>query len=85
MEVEAEESRIPLGFHRYFAVNTAENTLKISTDIPFGVFIVLTTNSSVKTAKHPSTKIFLDILGAEDAALLTQGKDDKSKITRKDG
>jgi len=34
---------------------------------------------------HPSIRFFFEILGAEDAALLMQGKDDKPKIARKDG
>jgi len=58
---------------------------KLPTGIPFGILLVLPASCSAKTAKHPTSWIFLGILGAEDAALLTQGKDDKQKITRKDG
>ncbi len=39
----------------------------------------------VKTAQHPSASNFLGLLGADDAALLMQGKKDKSKRTKKDG
>jgi len=53
--------------------------------IPFENFLVLPASCSAKTAWHPATWIFLGIWGAEDAALLTQGKDDKHQITRKDG
>jgi len=39
----------------------------------------------VKTAQHPSADNFLGLLGADDVALLTQGKKDKAKRTKKDG
>ena len=77
--IEAEGSRAPIGFHRLFFANPSSDALKIPTGIPCGIFLVLTKNSSVKTASHLSARGFVEIFGAEDAALLTQGKDNKAK------
>jgi len=47
--------------------------------IPSVILLVLTASGSVKTAKHLSARGFVEIFGATDAALLTQGKDNKAK------
>ncbi len=52
-------------------------------DIPCGIFLVLEPCRSGKTALHPSASLFLLILGADDTALLTQGKEDKAKSGEK--
>lgn len=52
--------------------------------IPFEILLALSKASSLKTAKHPSERDFCVILGAADTALLTQGKENKAKITKKD-
>ena len=65
------------------AANPAQNFSKIPTGTLFGILPALPTGCSAKTAPHPSVRIFLGILGAEDAALPAQGKDDKAKIPRK--
>ena len=39
----------------------------------------------VKTAQHPSAWSFFGLLGADDAALLAQGKKDEHKRTKKNG
>ena len=74
-----------IGFQGQLSANTAENPSKISTDILFGILLVLPKSSSAKTALHLSARGFAEVFGAADAALLTQGKDDKPQITRKDG
>jgi len=48
-------------------------------------FICLAKRQGVKTAQHPSAWSFLGLLGADDAALLAQGKKDKHKRTKKNG
>jgi len=80
LDKQAEGRGSPLGFVWLLAANTSQNPLKIPAGIPFGILLVLTANSRHKTALHPSARNFFGIFGAEDAALLTQGKDDKAKI-----
>ena len=48
----AEGNRTQSGFLGQLAANAAQNTLKISTDIPCGILLALTASCSVKTAKH---------------------------------
>ena len=48
-------------------------------------FVCLAKKPGVKTAKHPSARNFLGLLGADDAALLAQGKKDNAKRTKKNG
>ncbi|MDO5400984.1 MAG: hypothetical protein Q4F17_08400 [Eubacteriales bacterium] len=50
--------------------------------IPGVIFLVLTKNSSLKTAKHLSAVDIGGISAAEDAALLAQGKDEQAKSTQ---
>jgi len=57
--------------------------LGIPTGISCGIFLALTKNSSVKNAAHLSARGFVEIFGAANAALLTQGKDNKSKRSQK--
>ena len=47
------------------------------------IFLALTKNSSVKTAPHPTARSFALDFGADDAALLMQGKKDKQKFKQK--
>jgi hypothetical protein len=47
------------------------------------IFLALTKNSSVKTAQHSTARNFAWDFGADDAALLTQGKEDKQKYKQK--
>ena len=61
----------------------AENPLKIPTGIPFVILLVLPKSSSVKTAAHPTARIFALDFCADDAALLTQGKEDKEKYKKR--
>jgi len=48
-----------------------------------GIFLALPTNCSAKTAAHLSARGFVGIFGAANAALLTQGKDNKAKRSQK--
>jgi len=57
--------------------------LAIPTGIPFVIFLALPENSAVKTAQHPTARSFALDFGADDAALLTQGKKDKQKYKQK--
>ena len=75
---------MPVGFGWLFSANTAENPLKIPPGIPCALFLVLTKNSSSKTAQHPTASFFALDFCADDTALLTQGKEDKEKYKRKD-
>ena len=52
--------------------------------IPCVFFLVLTKKRSVKTAKHSTAGNFALDFCADDAALLTQGKEDKEKYEQKD-
>jgi hypothetical protein len=58
--------------------------LKIPTGIPCEVFLVLAKSGSFKTAQHPTARIFALDFCADDAALLTQGKENKEKYKQKD-
>jgi hypothetical protein len=51
--------------------------------IPFGIFLILPKNSSAKTAQHPTARSFALDFYADDAALLTQSKEDKEKYKQK--
>ena len=62
----------------------AENLLKIPTGILCEILLVLSKSCSLKTAQHPTARIFALDFCADDAALLTQGKEDKEKYKRKD-
>ena len=77
-------NRTPTGFGRQFSANTAENPLKIPMGIPCEIFLVLTKNCVPKTAPHLTARIFALDFCADDAALLTQGKEDKEKHKQKD-
>ena len=79
----AEGSRTMIGFRWLLSANTAENPSKISTDILFGILLVLPKSSSAKIALHLSARGFAEVFGAADAALLTQGKDNKAKRSQK--
>ena len=57
--------------------------MKIPMGIPCEIFLVLTKNGSPKTAKHLTARIFALDFCADDAALLTQGKEDKEKYKQK--
>jgi len=48
------------------------------------ILLVLQKNCSSKTAQHPTARIFALDFCADDADLLTQGKEDKEKYKRKD-
>jgi len=52
--------------------------------IPCAILLVLTKSCTLKTAQHPTARIFALEFCADDAALLTQGKEDKEKYKRKD-
>jgi hypothetical protein len=56
---------------------------KYRTDIPFAILVVLTKNCHLKTAQHPTARSFALDFCADDAALLTQGKEDKEKYNQK--
>ena len=51
--------------------------------IPCEIFLVLTKSYWLKTAQHPTARSFALDFCADDAALLTQGKEDKQKYKRK--
>jgi hypothetical protein len=59
--------------------------LKIPKGIPCVILLVLPKSCSLKTAQHPTARIFALEFCADDAALLAQGKEDKQKYKRKDG
>ena len=80
---QAEESRAQVGFLGRRSADAAENSLKIQASIPCGIFLASTNRRSAKTASHLCEGFFRGIFGAEDAALLTQGKDDKPKSAEK--
>ena len=52
--------------------------------IPFVLFLVLPKSSSVKTAVHPTARIFALDFCADDESLLTQAEEDKEKYKQKD-
>jgi len=47
--------------------------------IPCVLFLVLTKSCSLKTAKHPTARIFALDFCADDESLLTQAEEDKEK------
>jgi len=47
------------------------------------ILLGLTKSSSAKTAAHPTARIFALDFCADDAALLTQGKEDKEKYKKR--
>jgi len=53
--------------------------LKIPKGIPCVILLVLPKSCSLKTAQHPTARIFALEFCADDAALLVQGKEDKQK------
>jgi hypothetical protein len=59
--------------------------LKIPTGILCVIFLVLPKSSSVKTAAHPTARIFALDFCADDESLLTQAEEDKEKDKQKDG
>ena len=77
-------NRTPIDFQGQLSANTAENPLKIPMGIPCVILLVLPQSCSLKTAWHPTAKIFALDFFTDDAALLTQGKEDKEKYKRKD-
>ena len=79
----AEGTQSQLGFQGILAVNTAEIHLKIPMGIPFVIFLTLATIFLLKTAKHPTAWSCVLDFGADDAALLAQGKEDKAKCKHK--
>jgi len=70
-------NRTLIGFQGQLSANTAENPLKIPMGIPCVILLVLTKSRALKTAQHPTARIFALDFSADDAALLTQGKEDK--------
>ena len=81
---QATASRTPIGFHGLLSANAAEKPLKIPTGILFALFLVLPKSSSVKTATHPTARIFALDFCADDESLLTQAEEDKEKYKQKD-
>jgi len=77
-------NRTPIGFQGQLSANTAENPLKIPTGIPCVILLVSTKSCCLKTAEHPTARIFALDFCADDAVLLTQDKEDKEKYKRKD-
>ena len=75
--------RTPFGFHRLFSANPTEKPLKIPVGIPCVFFLGLTKSCCVKTAQHSTAGNFALDFCADDAALLTQGKEDKEKYKQK--
>ena len=78
-------NRSPIGLQGQLSANTAENPLKIPTGILFVIFLVLPKSNSVKTAEHPTARIFALDFCADDESLLTQAEEDKEKYKQKDG
>lgn len=61
------------------SANTAENLLAIPTGIPCVILLVLPKSGSLKTAQHPTARIFALDFCADDESLLTQAEEDKEK------
>ena len=77
-------NRAPVGFQRQLSANTAEKPLKIPTGILCVLFLVLTKSGSLKTALHPTARIFALDFYADDESLLPQAEEDKKKDKQKD-
>jgi len=73
----------PARFSRAAGIQFCGKRLENIDDIPCGVFLDLNLCRSVEIAKHLSAKDFELILGADDAALLAQGKEDKPQSGQK--
>ena len=72
-----------MGFHRLLSANTAENPLKIPTGIPCVILLVLPKSSSVKTAAHPTARIFALDFCADDAAYLRKPRKIKKNTSER--
>ena len=72
-------NQAPFGFQWLLSANPAEKTLEIPLGIPFVFLLGLPKSRTLKTAQHPTAKVFALDFCADDAALLTQGKKDKEK------
>ena len=57
---------------------------KYRAGIPCVRFLVLPQSDSLKTARHPTARIFALDFCADDEGLLTQAEEDKEKYKRKD-
>jgi len=77
-------SRTPIGFHALPSANAAQNPLTIQ-QVFSAVFCLPCQKAGRENCKAPLSLEFLRFLGADDAALLTQGKKDKHKKTKKNG
>ncbi|MBR7122217.1 MAG: hypothetical protein IKC95_02015 [Oscillospiraceae bacterium] len=58
--------------------------MKIPIGIPCVILLGLTKSSTVKTAAHPTARIFALDFCADDESLLTQAEEDKEKYKQKD-
>ena len=76
-------SRTPIGFQERLSANTAENPLKIPMGIPCVILLVLPQSCSLKTVRHPTAGVFALDFCADDAALLTQDKEDKENTNER--
>ena len=75
----ADSSGTHIGFIGRMNAHTALLSLEIQKVFPADRCLVWPSIRHVKTALHISARNFREIFVAEDAALLTQGKDDKAK------
>ena len=80
--MQAEITRAKTGFQRSALPNASEN-FSIIHKYCLRDFLRLGKRRQPKTARHLSANNFRLIFGADDAALLTQGKEDKAKSSEK--